>query len=32
MMMYQLPIDMIARIASVTLATMSPPFQSASRP
>src|ERR1700674_1350032 len=32
MMMYQLPIDMMARIASVTLATMSPPFHSASRP
>ena len=31
-MMYQLPIDMRARIASVTLATMSPPFHSASRP
>jgi hypothetical protein len=32
MMMYQLPIDMMARIASVILATMSPPFHSASRP
>src|ERR1700674_1522493 len=32
MMMYQLPIDIMARIASVTLATMSPPFHSASRP
>src|SRR5262245_54497137 len=32
MMMYQLPIDISARIASVTLATMSPPFHSASRP
>src|SRR6185503_15410746 len=31
-MMYQLPIDISARIASVTLATMSPPFHSASRP
>ena len=27
MMMYQLPIDMMTRIASVILATMSPPFQ-----
>src|SRR5664279_5582835 len=32
MMMYQLPIDMMARIASVILATMSPPFHNASRP
>ena len=31
-MMYQLPIDIITRIASVILATRSPPFQSASRP
>src|SRR4030095_9627223 len=32
MMMYQLPIDMMARIASVTRATMSLPFSRASRP
>ena len=32
MMMYQLPIDMMTRIASVILATMSPPFHRASRP
>ena len=32
MMMYQLPIDMMTRIASVILATRSPPFHSASRP
>ena len=32
MMMYQLPIDMMTRIASVVLATQSPPFQRASRP
>src|SRR5438045_3589235 len=32
MMMYQLPIDISARIARVTLATMSPPFHNASRP
>src|SRR5438309_7349259 len=32
MMMYQLPIDMMTRMPRVILATISPPFQSASRP
>ena len=32
MMMYQLPMDMMTRMASVTLATMSLPFSSAVKP